>query len=1041
MDTIKKLLDAIDSSRYKSGKITGVKDGEKALIIALAKRAVIFCAEFVSAVKIKRCLTALGKKCHIISNGREPMQGDDQNLTEFASCISDFVSKQADYIIMLPQSMMTKFDLTFFSRPVSIEKNAVISPQTLAEKLVELGYSRVSLVASAGEFALRGDIFDIFPAGEQQPIRIDFFDEIVENIAFFDVSNMKITQKIENYQIYPVKLPLGKNVVSDLSDIVIADQEERIEGQMSLARKSLSVMTGFKEEDYAEFSELKITQSFALSGQDLLTGAENSYVQNYASLADDLKHLESSDRKVVLFAGDDAGKNRLKNFLLGQEISYFDFEESDFIKPGIYVSSFYYPSSFNFPYDKIVAIGSDNLSKPKHTLSHKAKKDAFYQPRIGEYVVHEYHGIGKCTGIERMNLAGCEKDYFVIEYRGGGMLYLPSEQASSLAAYVGEENPRMNALGGHEFELMKSRVKQKLEGFAIDLMAAYKEREESKGYAFSSQPFLENAFASAFEYEETQDQAQAINEIFSDMTSNKVMDRLLCGDVGFGKTEVAYRAAFKAVINSKQVAFLCPTTILSEQHYKNAVKRMSDFGVNIEVLNRFKKPSEVKLILEKLKQGKVDILIGTHKILSKNVEFKDLGLLIIDEEQRFGVADKEKIKLLKKNIDVLALSATPIPRSLHMSLSGIRDISVITTPPADRLPIQTYVTPEDDELVASVLAREIARGGTSFVIYNRVASIDHVAARISDMLPQAKVGVAHGQMSEVMLGRVIDRLYKGEYNVFVSTTLIENGIDLPSANTMVIYNADLLGLSALYQLRGRIGRSDKLSYAYLLYKGGKVMTEEAYKRLEAIQEFRELGSGFKISMRDLEIRGAGNIFGKAQHGHIEKVGYDMYVKLLSLAIDEIQGKAKVETKPVKIEIPIDAYISQNYITDSEQRIDYYVKISEAENTEQMQQVISSLKDGYGDVPSETIALAKIALIKNLCGLFNIVRVRYDGAIKLEIDADGHKIDNRLIGELGKYGASLSFGVLPIIKLPKTKSLVHMLDDVIELLEHAKAQKS
>ena len=420
--------------------------------------------------------------------------------------------------------------------------------------------------------------------------------------------------------------------------------------------------------------------------------------------------------------------------------------------------------------------------------------------------------------------------------------------------------------------------------------------------------------------------------------------------------------------------------------------------------------------------------------------FKDLGLLIVDEEQRFGVADKEKIKAMKKNVDVLALSATPIPRTLHMSLAGIRDISVITTPPKDRLPIQTYVTSEDDDVVASVIRRELAREGKCFVIYNRVQSIDLVAGHIASLVPEAKIGVAHGQMNERALQNVIDKLFQGQYNVFVSTTLIENGIDLPSANSMIIFDADLLGLSQLYQLRGRIGRSDKLSYAYLLYKQGKLLTEESYKRLEAIKEFRELGSGFKISMRDLEIRGAGNVFGKEQHGHIEKVGYDMYVKLLNETIGQLQGKVKRETKPVKIELPVDAFIPENYVPVSEERIAYYVKISECSSRDDVRSVLQSLSEGFGDVPQSVVNLTKIALIKNLSEQFNIKTVKFDRDIKIELYKEENVVDARLVAVLAKFGASLRFENLPIIKIIKDRPLVKELDVLIEFLESAKSEK-
>lgn len=1037
MAEIKDILAKVQFLGLQS-EICSVKESEKALIIALQNKSVIFSADFVEAVKLKRNLLALGRKCEIVSVGREVGNYQDENLKSFASVVSQFVAGNIDHVIFLPNAIVTKFDLSIFKHPLLLSKGEIISPEKAAQRLVELGYKRVSLVSAEGEFALRGDILDVFAVGEEMPFRCDFFDDNIEELYLFDQNSMKTVKKIEKKLIFPAILPMGENNVSDLCDFCVADKVERLQGQIELLMKSFSVMSEFKQSDFATFDQLKIDLKFSLSqGYDVGSGAEVNYIHNFAELGQDLKTFDSHSKSMILFAGDEPSKNRIKNFLLGQEISFKDFDNADFDEKGIYVSSFYYPNSFSFPKLNIFAIGSDNLTKQKPSVLTKAKKEAFYQPQIGEYVVHDFHGIGKCVRIERLKISDFEKDYFVVEYRNGGMLYLPSEQASSLSAYIGEEQPRMSALGGREFENLKAKVKEKLEGFALELMQAYKQRENSKGFKFEKEEFLENAFANAFEFEETADQAQAIKEVLSDMESGKVMDRLLCGDVGFGKTEVAFRAAFRAVINSKQVALLCPTTILSEQHFVSAKKRMQDFGVRIEVLNRFKKPSQVQEILTKLQNGEIDMLIGTHKMLSDKVKFKDLGLLIVDEEQRFGVADKEKIKTIKKNVDVLALSATPIPRTLHMSLAGIRDISLITTPPRDRLPIQTYVTDEDDEIIKSVLKRELARGGKAFVIYNRVQSIDFIASHISKLVPEAKIGLAHGQMNERALEKVIDRLFNNEFNVFISTTLIENGIDLPSANTMIIFDADRLGLSQLYQLRGRIGRSDKLSYAYLFYKEGKNLTDEAYKRLEAIKEFRELGSGFKISMRDLEIRGAGNVFGKQQHGHIEKVGYDMYVKLLNQTINELQGKQQREAKPIKIDLPLDAYIPENYIENSDDRISYYMQISQQQSLEEMQSLLQALAQAFGDVPQSVVNLAKIALIKNLASEFDVKSVKFDGAIKMELYKSGEVVDKRLVGVLSKYGASLRFENLPIIRIAKDTSLSKLLDKVIDMFTEAR----
>ncbi len=1026
-----------NSALSKCEHFSGAKLGEKTLIIALKKRGVILVADFTIAVKLKRNLSCLGCKCEIVSCGREVGSDNDENLLPFASAVSIFMLKEIDFLIFLPNAIVTNFDRKSFDNPILLRKNDEIEISHLTEKLVKIGYKRVDLVSRHGEFAVRGDIFDIFAVSSERPIRCDFFDNLIEKISYFDPIDMKTGEGIEKAVLFPAVLLKGTENVGSLSDCIIVDQNERLEQAIDLVLSGLKTMQGFSSSDYSSFYDIKPSLSFSLSGgEDLKSVAETSYVHSFNQLVSDIKAFNPFRNKILLLAGE--SKNRIKNFLSGQEISFIDFDENDFDKPGVYVTEKYFPSSFDFSSLNLIAIGSDNLSKQRVAKISSAKKDVFYQPKIGEYVVHEYHGIGKCVGIERLRLSDCEKDYFVIEYRGGGMLYLPSEQANLISAYVGGESaPHMNALGGREFEQLKKRVKEKLQGFALELMKLYKEREEAKGFSFKAEQFLENEFANSFEFEPTQDQINATQEVLNDMASPKIMDRLLCGDVGFGKTEVAYRAMFRAVINSKQVAFLCPTTVLSEQHFLNAKKRFENFGIKIEVLNRFKTQIQEKSILARLEKGEIDVLIGTHKILSKNVVFKDLGLLIIDEEQRFGVVAKEKIKNIRKNVDVLALSATPIPRTLHMSLSGIRDISVIATPPRDRLPIQTYVTEEDDEVAKSVLLREITRGGKAFVIYNRVQSIFNVASHLANLLPQAKIGVAHGQMNERQLQSVIDRLFKGEYNVFVSTTLIENGIDLPSANTMIIYDADLLGLGQLYQLRGRIGRSDKLSYAYLFYKNGKLLTEASYKRLEAIKEFHELGSGFKVAMRDLEIRGAGNIFGKEQHGHIEKVGYDMFVKLLNETVGELSGQKTAQERPVKIDLPLDAYIPENYLSTSEQRITYYMRISEISTREQMKSVMESLQDGFGEVPIQTENLIKIAYIKNLAMMFGVKEIKIRGdEINFILYKDEKIADERLVKVLSSHNASLRFENLPIIKMPRSKTMSKSLDLMIDFFETA-----
>ena len=624
--------------------------------------------------------------------------------------------------------------------------------------------------------------------------------------------------------------------------------------------------------------------------------------------------------------------------------------------------------------EKFAVIGySDVFSKIKPKAK-KSKKNLFFSaPEAGDYAVHEVHGVGKVLGTKKLTTTFGTKDYVAVSYLGGAVLYVPVEQLDSLTKYVGsDKEPKLSRLGGKDFERVKNRVKESLRKLSFDLKQLYKERSERVDHAFTEDTELQTIFDSACGFEETPDQITASEDITRDMCSRKVMDRLICGDVGFGKTEVAFRAVFRAVADGKQVALLAPTTILAEQHYKNALKRFEDFGIKIESLDRFKTKKQQAEVLEKLKNGQVDFIIGTHRLLSKDVAFNDLGLLVLDEEQRFGVEHKEKIKLLKKNVDTLTLTATPIPRTLHMSLSGIRDISTINTPPKERLPVQTYVTEETDALLFDAVSREYARGGQTFILYNRVESIYTFADKLQKLLPKVKITVAHGQMAETELEKNVNAFYSGATDVLLATTIIENGIDLPRANTIIVIDADKLGLSTLYQLRGRVGRSNRLAHAYFTFKKDKVLSDVAYKRLSAIMEFTEMGSGFKIAMRDLEIRGAGNILGVEQHGHMDKIGYELYSKLLK---EEMEGVP--ETVPLEMDARLSAYIPDHYIESQSGRMDAYKEIAEIESKSRADELLETLADTYGTVPKEVKNLVYVSLIKALAKRIKAKRFIYD----------------------------------------------------------------
>lgn len=705
-----------------------------------------------------------------------------------------------------------------------------------------------------------------------------------------------------------------------------------------------------------------------------------NYVFDYKALINDLFIYEKSKYKIVLFAGSDDSKNSVSEFLIKYNIYPSDEINFGTNKFQVVVSNKKFNKSCSFLHAGVILIGTDDLIKKtkkdvKNISTKSKKRKVFYLPKVGDFIVHETHGIGKCVALEKLNLNGNEKDYFIIEYMGGDKLYLPSEQADLISAYMGgDANPRLNKIGGEQFAKIKQKVKESVGKLAINLLEIYSKREKSKGFVYSKDNYLFDEFENAFAYDETEDQLNAILDIKNDMESTRIMDRLICGDVGYGKTEVALRAIYKAILDGKQVAFLCPTTILSQQHYQTAKERFNGFMVNVQVLNRFKTKSQQDEILKELKDGRVDLIIGTHRLLSSDVVFKDLGLLVLDEEQRFGVADKEKIKKLKENVDVLTLSATPIPRTLNMALTGIRDISIIETPPKERIAVKTYVQEESDTLILNACKKELARGGQVLYVFNRVEHIYEQAERLKELLPNARVGVAHGQMPEKLLEQTIMSLYNKEYDILVATTLIESGIDLPLANTLIVIDADRLGLSELYQLRGRIGRSDRTAYAYFTYNPSKVLTSDAYKRLDAILEFTELGSGFKIAMRDLEIRGAGDILGKEQHGHLEKVGYDLYCKLLNDAVKELKGEKVKESKPIKIDIQVSANLSNNYVESEEERIKLYSKISEISTDSEFNELYQNIKETYGELPKEAERLLKIAYIKNLAILNGVKRI-------------------------------------------------------------------
>ena len=1020
--------------------------GEKVLYCALQEKMVYLCGDFVTASKLKKGLLDCGKSVQIVSCGRENEDEKDFNLYPFAEAVTAFLNNRLDFLIFLPSSLTTKFDINFLQEKVilKVDGNFSIPIEELSKILADFGYEKVDYVTSVGQFAVRGDVVDLFVNGQDYPFRIEFFDEEIEKILKFDFSTMKTQQFVEEVEISPIFLKNGKNTVFDLCKNIIIDEPIKIENECKILKKSREELSWDSEGQFLDFDDVDLKKYTVFSNTndsdfENKTVGQKNYTTDFMSLKKDIIMYADGHINVFLFAGE--YHEILKEFLLTNKIQYREFDGQLVDNVHIYVCRNYFPYSFSFLEYNIVGIGTDDMYKSKKFDYKSGKQNFSYLPKVGDYVVHSFYGVGRCKDIVRLKLTHFEKDYFVLEYKNGALLYIPSEQTNLLSAYIGAENPNLNALGSSEWTRLKQKVKEDLKEVAISLAKIYKERQDKKGFKFVRDEELERQFSDAFEYELTPDQALAIADVDRDMESDKIMDRLICGDVGFGKTEVAFRAIFKAVYNGKQVAFLCPTTILSEQHFRSTKQRMKNFGLRIEILNRFKTEKQTREIYKRLEEGKIDILIGTHKILNENIRFKDLGLLVLDEEQRFGVKDKEKIKKMKTDIDVLTLSATPIPRTLHMSLTGIRDISVIATPPRDRLPIQTYVSPYSDQLLQDVVSRGLSRNGKALVLFNRVAEIYQFRNHVASLLPQAKIGVAHGQMMEKELAKAINDLYEDKFNLFISTTLIENGVDLPTLNTLFVVDCDMLGLSQLYQIRGRIGRSDKLAYAYLTYNGGKVLTEDAYKRLEAIKEFRELGSGFKIAVRDLEIRGAGNILGKEQHGHMQKVGYDMYVRLLEEVTKELSGEKTHSEKEIKMELVLDAYISEEYIPSQEERIVFYNKISNIASRDAYEQVTAQLRESNGDLPVEVENLCKIAYLKNLASLFNVQKIKINNTDCSVYFYKSEDIIDERLSKVGKfYDTYLKFENVPVLKVNAKGKVVDKVNLLTEMFENALSSK-
>ena len=963
-----------------------------------------------------------------------------------------------------------------------------IDPKVLASKLYSIGYKKDTIVNKTGEYGVRGFVVDIFPIYEDNPVRIEFFDDEIESIRVFDADTQKSISSLDNISIYPFSEFLSTK------DVI----EEHFNKQKYLQLYSeISNISNYLSNNvvvYKDYEQLKISYCNILN--EIMEYKQNKDVEFDLNYMFDL--LKINEKYPIYYCSinnkiDNGYITSIKDFGV-KTINNFNEDSNlinDFINNNIHndktivicvkkyqVKSLYkflnmkvYETSFDdikmgsvniidcnisdgYIYKDLIVLSSRELfnvknnNKKYHTkYKYASTINDINKLLVGDYVVHNIHGIGRYNGIKSLTLNDITKDYLEVLYQGTDKIYIPVEKIDLLSKYSGREGvaPKINKLGGTEWQKTKNRVKSKVSDIADQLLKLYAEREKRKGFAFSKDCDMSLDFERAFPYDLTSDQVKAISQIKEDMEKSIPMDRLLCGDVGFGKTEVAFVAAFKAILDSKQVLLLCPTTILSNQHYENAIERFKDFPVNVALLNRFSTPKETSRIISGLKDGTIDFVIGTHRLLSDDICLKDLGLLIIDEEQRFGVAHKEKIKQYKINVDVLTLTATPIPRTLQMSLVGIRSLSLITTPPVNRFPVQTYVVEENKQILKDAIYKELSRNGQVFILYNRVQSIDEYASKIKNLVPDAKIGVAHGQMSKNQLEGTLFDFIKHEYDILICTTIIETGIDIPNVNTLIIIDADRFGLSQLYQIRGRVGRSDKFAYAYLMYQPFKSLTETAVKRLNVIKEFTELGSGFSIATRDLSIRGAGDILGSEQAGFIDSVGIDLYLKMLN---DEINNKNEIEildeekedvdsdSKPL---LNVATHISDEYVYEDDLKIEIHKKINSIDSLEKLKQIKYELEDRFGKLDENVIIymyeewfekLAKNVLLKNVHQNKNSIELVFSNDVVSKIDTEELFMDAFQITPMFRFisrGSNMVI-VLDIIKLDK-----HPVYYLVELL--------
>ncbi len=967
----------------------------------------------------------------------------------------------------------------FEKRKINLEKGKEYDIKKLEKELYNLGYVRETLVNKTGDFAVRGYVIDIFPLFYEKPIRIEFWGDEIDTIKEFNVDNQLTTKPVDKLEIYPIteflvdkdvdqfevpyrdiyKYTDVKSISTFTNNIVIFNDYEQLKNSCENLATEMYNYTVSSElpsdtKYMNDFLEIKIDKEIDFPKFDK-KDSEDIDIDNIdklgftvENLKDKLKVLSKKYKNIIICASNRITANKLidllgeTNVILTSEDNIYNDRVNLIIKK--INKGFIYEGVLFISDNDIYGNSEIHQYKTRFKLGTKIKDLNKLNP--GDYVVHSLYGIGIYRGLATLEKNGLKKDYLLIEYRDGDKLYIPVEKIEMISKYSSKEGyvPKINKLGSNEWEKTKYRARKKIEDIAGELLKLYALRESTKGYAFPKDDELQLSFEKEFKYDETLDQIKVVEEIKKDMENSHPMDRLLCGDVGYGKTEVAFRAIFKAILGGKQAAILCPTTILSSQHFHNAIERFKNYDINIELLNRFVPLKKQKEVLKRLESGSVDLLIGTHRILGDDVKFKDLGLLVVDEEQRFGVKNKEKIKQYKNNIDVLTLSATPIPRTLQMSISGLRSLSLIETPPVDRYPVQTYVIAENKSIIRDAVYKELSRKGQCFILCNNIDMLDSKRIELEELVPDARIGIAHGKMSKTELEDVMQDFEDKKFDVLLCTTIIETGIDIPNVNTLIIYDAENFGLSQLYQIRGRVGRTNKIAYCYLMYNKKKVLSEIAVKRLEAIKEFTELGSGFAIAMRDLSIRGAGDILGSEQAGFVDTIGIELYMEMLNNEINRLKGIPVEEeeefTKPI---IEVATAISDNYVSDEEVKIEIHKKINEIDSLDKLESVKKELEDRFGKMDEDLIIymyeewLEKLSTkldIKNIRQTKNSIEIMIPEVIVKKLNVQDLFYDVVNLSRMFRFGMRGKNLIITLDTVKLEKHFIYYLIDLYNLIE-------